>query len=200
MRYNLIFFALFFWSNFLCSQELTLDKLPYKKNIKEKILHGEIFSESRVRNQKMNTEQNLQFSIAGLHPKSCAYALKTLSLYEDYSHFLSFVKKSSYNEQKKEIDFHLSHLLLPYDMRLVFTLPRINQPGSYPFIFDVGILKNLHGTINVINQNDHCLFYSTADWSGPHTGFSSTVFELFSQVLSKLSMQCLFRISSSLTH
>ena len=198
MRYKFILLATFFLSNSLFSQVLSLENLPYKKNIKEKILEGSVFSESRVKN--LNKEQSLEFSIAGLHPKSCKYALKTLSLYEDYSHFLSFVKESHYNEQKSEIDFLLSHMLLPYDMRLIFTLARIKEAGTYPFTFDIGILRNLHGKINVINHKDRCLFYSTAQWQGPHTGFNSTVFEIFSQVLSKLSMEILFRISSSLTH
>ncbi len=200
MRYKIIFLSLIFCTKTLCSEVISLEKLPYKKNIKENILAGQIFSESRVQNLNLGTEQSLHFSIAGLHPKSCAYALKTLSLYEDYSHFLNFVKESHYDEQKKEINFLLSHMLLPYNMRLIFTLPRITSTGSYPFSFEIGILKNLHGTINVIDHKNRCLFYSTADWVGPHTGFNPVIFELFSQALSKLSMEILFRMSSSLSH
>jgi hypothetical protein len=203
MRYKLLFFGLIFTlqgtMNSLYSQEATLQSLPFKKNIKEKILDGAVFSESKVKNLNKN-EQSLKFSIAGLHPKSCSYALKTLSLYEDYSRFLSFVKESKYNEQTKEINLLISHMLLPYDMRIIFNLPRITAPGTYPFTFDIGILKNLHGNINVINHNSRCLFYSTAEWQGAHTGFNPLVFELFSQALSKLSMEILFRISSSLSH
>ncbi|MDO9181699.1 MAG: hypothetical protein Q7U04_04785 [Bacteriovorax sp.] len=200
MRYKIIYLTLFFLSNLVCSQEIKLENLPYKKNIKENILEGQIFSEANVKSSNLNKDQSLNFSIAGLHSKSCTYVLKTLSLYEEYSNYLSFVKFSQYNEQKQEINFLLSHPLLPYDMVLIFKLPRITAPGTYPFIFDIGILKNLHGTINVINHQDRCLFYSYAQWSGPHTGFPNMVFELFTQVLSKLSMEMLFRISSSLKH
>lgn len=200
MRYKIILSALFFYTNTLCSQEQNLKILPYKKNIKENILEGRVFSESKVKSFNNGREQSLHFSIAGLHPKSCNYALKTLSLYEEYSTFLSFVKESHYNTEKKEINFTLSHFLLPYDMRLIFTLPRITAPGEYPFTFDIGILKNLHGNIYVIDSGARCLFYSTAAWSGPHTGINNTIFELFSQALSKLSMEILFRISSSLKH
>ena len=204
MRYKIIIFSLSFWVNSLCFAELTFETLPFKKNIKENILEGEVFSESKVKSFGPKRDQSLHFSIAGLHPKSCTYALKTLSLYEEYSKYLSFVKVSKYNEQKQEIDFLLSHILLPYDMSLTFNLPRISTIGSYPFTFDIGILKNLHGTINVINyaknNQSRCLFYSTAEWTGPNTGFNNYVFELFSQALSKLSMEMLFRISSSLTH
>ncbi|MGZ3788684.1 MAG: hypothetical protein ACXVLQ_09190 [Bacteriovorax sp.] len=204
MRYKIIFFALFLCANTLGSKELNeglrLENLPYKKNIREKILGGEVFSESRVKNLNQATEQSLNFSIAGLHPKSCPYALRTLSLYEDYSRFLSFVKESKYNEEKKEINFLISHVLLPYDMRIIFTLPRITAPGTYPYRFDIGILKNLHGNIYVSDQFGRCLFYSTAQWQGAHTGFNPVIFELFSQTLAKLSMEILFRISSTLSH
>lgn len=200
MRYKIIFLTLFFTSYTLCSQELKFENLPYKKNIKENILNGEVFSESKVKSQNLNKEQSLKFSIAGLHPKSCTYALKTLSLYEEYSHFLHFVKESHYDEQKKEINFVLSHMLLPYDMRLNFKLPRITAPGVYPFTFDIGILKDLHGKIYVSDHAGRCLFYSNAQWAGPDTGIPNLIFELFSQALSKLSMEILFRISSSLRH
>lgn len=200
MRRKILFFALFFFSQALSSQELKLENLPFKKNIREKILAGQIFSETRVRNLNKNTEQSLSFQIAGLHPKSCSYALRTLSLYEEYSHFLSFVKESKYDEQKKEINFLLSHTLMPYDMQLIFTLPRITSPGTYPFSFEIGLLKNLHGKIHVLNADNRCLFYSTAEWRGPTTGFNPFVFELFAKTLADLSMEILFRISSNLAH
>ena len=200
VRCKIIFLMLFFLANSLYSQELKFENLPYKKNIKENILEGQVFSESNVKSLNLNKEQSLNFSIAGLHPKSCSYALKTLSLYEEYSHFLKFVKESKYDEQKQEINFVLSHILLPYDMRLIFKLPRITAPGVYPFTFDIGILKNLHGKIYVSDHDGRCLFYSKAEWIGPTTGFPNLIFELFSQALSKLSMEILFRISSSLKH
>lgn len=200
MRYKTIFLTLFLISNTLCSQELKFENLPLKKNIKENILKGEIFSESKVKSLNLNKEQSLKFSIAGLHPKSCSYALKTLSLYEEYSSFLNFIKESHYDDKKQEINFVLSHFLLPYDMRLLFKLPRITTPGVYPFTFDIGILKDLKGNIYISNYSGRCLFYTIADWKGPHTGFPNLMFELFSQALSKLSMEMLFRISSSLKH
>lgn len=185
---------------------MTLESLPLKKNLKEKILEGAVFSESKVSSSSANNQkyQELQFQIAGLHSKSCAYALKKLSLYESYHLFLNFVKESHYNEEKKEINFLLSHALLPYDMRLIFNLPRIVAPGSYPFSFDIGILKDLRGTIYVTEQkklgSGRCFFYTEASWKGPHTGFPDIIFELFSQTLSKFSMERLFRLSSTLSH
>ena len=186
----------------LCAEDLNHDVLPYKKNLKEKILEGSIFSESRVKTSSIgeNKIQELNFTIAGLHEKSCIYTLKTLSLYEGYSKFLDFVKESTYDEKTEEINFKLSHALLPYDMRLIFKLPRITKVGQYPFSFDQGILKDLKGTIYVINHKNRCLFFSKANWRGPSTGFPDLIFEFFSQTLAKLSMEKLFRISNTLGH
>jgi hypothetical protein len=200
MRRKILFFATLLLTSTLLAQELKPANLPYQKKIREKILSGQIFSEIHVQNLNKNNEQRLTFSIAGLHPRSCSYALRTLSLYEEYSHYLSFVKESKYNEQKKEIHFLLSHALMPYDMELIFSLPRITAPGTYPFAFELGLLKNLHGKIHVIEHNNRCLFYSTADWQGPTTGFHPLVFELFAKTLADLSMEILFRISSQLSH
>lgn len=180
--------------------------LPYKKKLKEKILKGEIFSEAKVKSlvlvqdQKTEEIQELRFSIAGFHQKSCEYALKKLSLYESYSKFLDFVKSSEYSEEKQEINFLLSHTLLPYDMRLIFKLPRITKEGVYPFSFEIGLLKDLKGTIYVEKVNNRCLFYSKADWSGKDTKIPNTIFEIFSQTLAKLTMERLFRISNTLGH
>ena len=180
--------------------------LPYKKKLKEKIWAGEIFSESKVKSlvlvtdQKTEEIQELKFSIAGFHQKSCDYALKKLSLYENYSDFIDFVKLSQYDEEKQEINFLLSHILLPYDMRLIFKLPRITKEGVYPFSFDQGILKDLKGTIYVEKINNRCLFYTKAQWSGAHTKIPNTIFEFFSQTLAKMTMERLFRLSNTLSH
>ena len=165
------------------ASELDASFLPYKKQLKDKILDGLIFAESKVTSTeasssgKKTVNQELHFTIAGLHPKSCSYVLKKLSLYEDYNQFLDFVKTSEYDLFTGEIDFLISHTLLPYDMRLVFKLPRITQPGVYPFSFERGLLLNLKGNIHVINHKNRCLFYTKADWSGPHTGFPNLIFE-----------------------
>lgn len=206
MQKKLIFLLTFFITNLAFSlektSEISFEKIPYKKSVKQSILAGDVFSESNVNsftenNQKM---QSLNFSIAGLHKKNCNYALKTLSNYEDFSKYIDFIKVSKYNEQTQQLDFILSHLLLPYDMRLMFKLPRVNKIGTYPFMFEIGILNGLKGNIHVMEYQNRCLFYSTANWRGPDTGFSNLIFELFSQALSKISMEVLFRISSTLSH
>lgn len=202
MRYFFCFIMLFLNNFKAFSDEISFEKLPYNKTIKENILNNEVFSESKVKTigDQPFQAQSLNFSIAGLHPKSCDYALKTLSLYEEYSRYLHFVKVSKYDEAKQEIDFFIEHTLLPYPIELTFTLPRVRTIGNYPFQFKVGILKDLKGMIYVQNYKNRCLFYTKANWYGPHTGVPSFLLEIFSQTLSKISMELLFRISSSLSH
>jgi hypothetical protein len=206
MQKKIIFLILFLFQNLAFSlekaPEINFEKIPYKKSVKDSILAGEVFSESKVKSfsEKNKEMQSLNFSIAGLHPKSCHYALKTLSRYEDFSKFVGFIKESQYNTTNNEITFRLSHMLLPYDMLLIFKLPRITDVGTYPFSFELGFLNGLHGNIHVINHKNRCLFYSTAEWVGADSGFNNLIFEVFSQALSKLSMETLFRISSTLSH
>lgn len=199
-KYILVLFVLCNFSLRVYANETSF--LPYKKNLIQKILTGEIFSESNIKSEKNGElkEQSLSFSIAGLHPKNCDYALKKLSLYEHYSTFLDFVKSSQYDDQTQEINFLLSHTFLPYDMRLIFKLPRIKEKGVYAFEFTNGFLKTLKGNIHVSEHNNRCLFFTKADWRGPDTGIPSKVMEVFLQVLSKFSMEKLFRISSTLSH
>lgn len=198
----MLFFTLLTCTLSLWATSNPEDVLPYKKNLKEKILKGTIFSESKVNSRIIDQKkwQELHFTIAGLHPKSCDYALKKLALYENYHQFLDFVKKSDYDSSKEEINFLLSHILLPYDMQLIFKLPRINKVGTYPFVFEIGILKNLKGTIHVVDYKNSCLFFTKADWEGPHTGFPDLIFEFFTVTLSKHSMEKLFRLSQTLSH
>lgn len=179
----------------------TLNSIPLKESVKKSALSGEVFSESKVKsfeNARGEKEQSLNFTILGLHPKSCQFALKKLSRYENFHRYIDFVKHSEYDDELGHINFLLSHTLLPYNMRLIFRFPRITQTGVYPFLFEIGILKGLKGTVHVIDHHNRCLFYTNAHWTGPHTGFPNLIFEFFSQVLSKRSMEILFRISKQL--
>lgn len=208
MRCKFIFFLIFFINFFVQIQSRSESLRPLKarmppldQSLKAKISDGEIFSESEVTSGTFQEKnwQELKFKIAGLHAKSCSYALRKLSLYENYSQFIDFVKLSEYDEKNELINFKLSHLLLPYDMLLTFRLPRIRMPGIYFFSFDIGILQGLRGEIHVIEEKDRCIFFTKANWKGSHTGFPNLIFEIFSETLSKLSMEKLFRISSTLS-
>ena len=176
---------------------LTLQTLPYSPKLIKKISEGSIYAHSKVKTLKEKNikKQELKFSVTGLHEKSCRFALRKLSQYEVYKNHIGFIKESRYLEKRGRVDFLLSSMLLPYDMRLNFKIPRITTVGTYPFFFDQGFLKNLRGFIRVSKSNKRCLFHTTAHWKGPHSGISNSIFEFFSSVLSELAMKNLFRIS-----
>jgi len=171
----------------------TIQDLPLSKNEKNKVMESEIIVNSDVTTK--DKQQSMDFYIAGLHKKSCRHALRTLSRYEDFSKHITFVKSSQYNEGR--IDLLLDSTLLPSKMRLNFQIPRITSPGSYPFMFDQGFFFFFHGTIHVIEHDTRCLFYTTANWSGPDTGYDDSLMEFFSSALSDVSMRALFLISTN---
>lgn len=179
------------------SDLITWRTLPYNDATKEKLTSGGFFVESKVTNPAQKL-QELHFQIAGLHPKSCRFALRKLSQYERFSDELDFVKKSSYDDKSERIRLLLSSSLLPYNMILHFKIPRIKKPGLYPFEFDDGFLLGLQGKIHVSEHQKRCLFHGTANWKGPDSGINSLVFEFFSSTLGRLAIENLFRFSKTL--
>ncbi len=173
---------------------LDWDHLPLDQGTKEKLKTSDaIYCKSHVETKEKS--QSLEYFIVGLHKKNCRVALSKLSQYERFEEFLDFVEKSKYNEEQKRITLYLGHILMPFDMILDFQIPRITQPGSYPFRFDKGFLKNLTGEISISQHNDRCLFATQARWKGPKTRIPDRVFGFFSQALGKNAMETLFRIS-----
>lgn len=167
------------------------DQIPEaSKKVLEK---NEIYALSQVQSGK--DWQSLSFAIVGQTNNNCRDGLRKMSRYETYSQYVGFIKKSSYDDTKEKVRFELSSSLLPFDMILAFKLPRIKSPGSYPFSFDSGFLKDLRGVIQVEERLGKCLFYTTADWKGPSTGIPDSVLSFFSQALSKISMENMFRIA-----
>ncbi len=158
---------------------------------------GRIFSHSNVNDMENGKVQSFDLFTQGLHEKNCRYAMRKLSLYENYKDFLSFVEESTYKDGR--ISLLLDHTLLPFSMRLTFIIPRIKKEGTYPFQFDAGFLKGLEGTVDLIKlkKENRCLFTVRANWKGPHSGIPRLVFELFSSTLTELGMKHLFRISRS---
>ena len=180
------------------SEPIGLYDLPFKTNSIHHIEKGIIVTNTDVQGQKIQgiKKQKLEFKIAGLHKKSCSFALRKLSYYERYHQYLDFVKKSNYDQKQGRIDFYISASILPFSMRLNFKIPRITKPGVYPFTFDRGFLKGLKGNIHVSTYKNKCLFFTNAHWQGKHSGINNSLFEFFTNVLTKAAMENLFRISS----
>jgi hypothetical protein len=167
------------------------DKLPEGKL--DELFSPEVISSSDVSSK--NQFQTLGVIISGIHPKNCQKAMRKLSLYENYSTYMDFIKNSSYDENKQEIFFFMDHALMPFAMTLKFNLPRIKKEGHYPFTFKEGFLKDLVGTIFVKDINTQCLLGLKADWKGQKTPIPNIVFETFLETVGKIALEHLIRVS-----
>lgn len=160
----------------------------------EDLLNGGVISVSKVTSPSSKNQQLMLF-ISGVHPRNCHRAMRKLSLYENYSSYMDFIKKSAYDEKNQKINFVLDHTLLPFPMQLSFKIPRITNAGRYPFTFDNGFLKDLKGTIIVKEVGKYCLLGMKADWTGKETPLPNLAFEIFLQTVGKLGLEHLIRVS-----
>lgn len=190
---------------------LPLNSLPFNPSTIKRLEKGEIITHSHVETIKGGggkkakaggqRRQRLHFKSAGIHSKTCSFALRKIFRYERFQDYFGFIKSSSYDREKERIDLAISTPLLPFKMRLNFKIPPITGPGITPFIFDRGLLKGLRGEIHTTPhgpRKSRCLFFSFAHWKGKHTEINDTVFEFFSQTLGQIFVEKLFRISSVL--
>lgn len=160
----------------------------------EDLLNGVVISVGNV-TSATNKEQQMMLFVSGVHPRNCTRVMRKLSLYENYSRYMDFIKKSSYDEKKQEVYFVMDHLLIPFPMHLTFKIPRITNEGHYPFMFDHGFLKDLKGTIGVKNIGKFCLLTLKTDWRGPETAIPNMPFSAFIQTVGKLGLEHLIRVS-----
>lgn len=203
MRYFRVFISVFLvlLSSIILSKEDIFKKNNLSPQIIKAIKNNKVYSHSVVTNMLGPNQikfQELNFRITGLHKKTCAPVLRKLSVYENYSKYLTFVKYSHYDSQSQRIKLSLNASILPINMFLDFKIPRITKIGNYKFYFDKGFLKGLTGLIKIRQVDKRCFFYTTAYWLGPHSKFPNFIFEFFSSTLAKLAMENLFRISKTL--
>jgi len=170
------------------------------KNIQIHLESNQSYVSSEVETTSQNNEQSFKISISALHKKSCHDTFRYLSRYEDYKEYLSFIKQSKYDDQKDRVHFLLSATVLPFDMILNFNIPRITQPGVYPFIFDQGFLSSLKGFITVEDFEEDkkgfkCFVSVNANWKGPKSKIPDIIFELFTATIARIGIETLFKIS-----
>jgi hypothetical protein len=152
---------------------------------------GKVLSNADVKN--LDKLQSLNLQVSGLHQKTCSIPLSKLSQYENYHQFMDFVEESSY--QQKTFRMVLGHTLLPAKFILYVEIPRITQPGVYPFVLHKGIFDGLKGLITIFAEQNKCYFHLSADWKGPDTGYPALVVETFVQALAKKGLEKLFHLS-----
>jgi hypothetical protein len=201
---SLIYFTQFCWSkvpNTALSQDgfMVLERISGSKKISKRVKKDQIISVAKVSDKKIDNMayQTLSVYGAGFHPRSCLFALRKLSLYENYKDYVGIIKESYYDDTTGRVKFFIKSSLLPFSMRMNFKLPRITKAGLYPFTFDKGFLKDLKGHIHVFEQGKRCLLIITTDFEGPETGINNTILEFFSQAVVKLALENLIRISKT---
>ena len=174
---------------------ITFNKTTLDSGQKKRVLKGKTFAHSIANKFDGGKQQNFNFKIAALHPKSCNVALRKLSRYETFKNYIAFVTNSHYDELTQMVYFRLESSLLPFNMVLRFKLERIKKPGVYQFSFGYGFLKGLKGEIHVSEKDKRCFFYTKAKWTGPYTKIPSLLLEFFTEALSKIVVDKLFLIS-----
>ena len=209
MRDKFLFFALsIFLSTVTYAQQKTILPTTFQQPIlnelkpfyaasegeTEDLLKGDVISVGKVSSPTKETQQMMLF-VSGVHPRNCNMAMRKLSLYENYSNYMDFIKVSKYDDQKQQVTFIMDHMLLPFPMNLTFKIPRITKAGKYPFTFDHGFLKDLKGTIGVAEIGKFCLLTLKTDWAGPETKIPNFAFEAFIQTVGKLGLEHLIRVS-----
>jgi hypothetical protein len=160
----------------------------------EDLLEGVVISVGKV-TSPTDKEQQMMLFVSGVHPRNCTRTMRKLSLYENYSSYIEFIKTSKYDEKKEQVNFVIDHLLLPFPMHLSFKIPRITKEGHYPFTFDHGFLKDLKGTIGVKEVGKFCLLTLKTDWRGPETPIPNMAFSAFIQTVGKMGLEHLIRVS-----
>ncbi len=161
---------------------------------KKDLLKGEVISEGNVSSPGPK-QQQMKLIVAGIHPRNCIKVMRKLSQYENYHHFIEFIKESSYEEKTKKFSFTVDHALLPYPMIVSFKIPRIREEGQYGFLFESGFLKGLEGKVIVKEIGKYCLLGLNSDWRGPESPLPDVIFGTFVQTVGKIGLERLIRIS-----
>lgn len=160
----------------------------------EDLLKGDVVSVGKV-DSPTEKEQQMMLFVSGIHPRNCTRAMRKLSLYENYSSYMDFIKTSKYDDKTQKFTFTVDHVLLPFPMIVGFKIPRITKEGHYPFTFEDGFLKDLKGTVIVKEVGKFCLLGLKADWRGPESKIPDTIFATFVETVGKIGLEHLIRVS-----
>lgn len=161
---------------------------------REELLKGNVISVGNA-STPAPKQQKMELFAAGVHPRNCTRALRKMSQYENYQHYLDFVKESSYDEKNQKLAFTVDHALLPFAMIVSFKIPRITKEGHYPFLFETGFLQGLTGTVVVKEVGKFCLLAVKSDWQGPDSPLPNLIFGTFVQTVGKIGLERLIRMS-----
>lgn len=192
----LTLFFIFFFSNHAVSKDTQLKKFYAPKwkmtdRSIEYLLDGEILSDATVDSE--DKTQEFQMKVAAVHPKPCRKILRKLSMYEKFEQWISFIRSSKYDDKNRLWTIRANHTLLPYPMIVHIIVDRPTKPGKYPFVFPTGMFTGLSGHFIVKKHKNRCAFFATSYWKGTDTKLPNFVIELFSETLTKLGGEIVFR-------
>ena len=114
-------------------------------------------------------------------------------MFESYTDWIDFVKKSTYHEKSKLFTVKAEHTLLPYPMVVHIIVERPEKIGDYDFYFPTGIFTGLKGKFEIREFDGQCWVYGHSYWEGKHTGIPNLVIEVFSETLSRIGGEILMR-------
>lgn len=152
---------------------------------------GDIIVDADVNSKK--GKQSFKLNAFAMHTKKCRKVLRKLSMLENYSDWIGFIKKSTYNEKSHLFTLKADHPLLPFPMIVHIIVERPTKQGKYPFTFPTGMFRGLQGYFEITQPNKQCLFYAESFWKGKKTKLPNFVIELFAETLSKVGGGILMR-------
>lgn len=172
---------------------------PTDRDFLKNLEKNDYLSRAQLNSTKSNSSKTktleLFLQAAGLHKNSCSEVLPILNRYENYEKYLSFIKKSEYDDKNKSLYFLIDSSLWPNQLILTFKLERINKIGYYDFVFpEMGLFPGLKGKIQAQLINNRCLIYLTANWKGKDIGVPNWVIGVFLETLCKVGLEKLFNL------
>lgn len=187
-----IIFIFFITTNLLAQDLKPIQKLwPLQESVLKELYEGKIIADTNANTIKDILE--FEIKAMALYKNNCKKMLKKFSLLENYPEFISFVKKSSFDENKKLWTLVIDHSLLPFSMLMHILTDRPTKVGIYHYQFPTGFLKDLKGTLYIIDHNNRCLLFSNAFYRGVKTKFPDTLLEFFSKSLLVIGGEYLMR-------
>ncbi len=182
-------------------KEFLKEKKIFTRSNYDYLLEGRVIVNSVVENVEMKPEQQQKMvvTVAGVHGKTCAESAITLSQYEKFKDYITFVKTSDYRDGKVYLTIKADPIPVVFSLDL--KIERIKEPGIYPYLMGLGIFQGMTGTVQFYNyldektQKKKCFYYSDAYWQGKDTGYPNLLMETFTATIAKKGLERLFIMS-----
>lgn len=182
-------------------KEFLKEKNFFTRSNYEYLQDGRVIVNSVVENVKTSSEgqQKMVVNVAGIHGKTCAESAVTLSQYEKFKDYITFIKTSEYKDGKVYLTIKADPIPVVFSLDL--KIERIKEPGIYPYLMGLGIFQGMTGTVQFYEyldektQKKKCFYYADAFWQGKDTGYPNIIMETFTATIAKKGLERLFIMS-----